>query len=220
MPSPTFSRRDSVAPERPRITHLLPAQRFLYKALGHLWDGGETLLRAYSECYPPFSKRSNKICLKFFEPFHEFSLALAHFTTRPCRYQLRIATITLRNCIKSARGIEDQRRIAIHGYRLRDAMYEALSEGNEKLLTTEQLVAEISTLPEAPVALMILAANGNRTSYTRAAWVARQLKVPFPLIFLRRKLCNTWSFHYRVVQDVTNVLNQSTNSNSSPRTHI
>ena len=157
------------------------------------------------------------MCLKFFEPFYVFSLALAQFTTRLCRKQLRVANIAPRNCIENARGIEDQRRIAIHGYRLRDAMYEALSERNEKIFTTDQLVAEISALPKAPVALMILAANGNRTTYTRATWVARQLKVPFPLIFLRRKVCNTWSFHYRVVQDATNILNQNSNSNSSHR---
>ena len=149
-----------------------------------------------------------------------FSLALARFTTRLCRKQLRICTIALLNCIKFARGIEDQRRIAIHGYRLRDAMYEALSERNEKILTTEQLVAEISTMPKAPVALMVLAANGNRTTYRRAAWVARQLKLPFPLIFLRRKLCNTWSFHHRVVQDATDTLRQNSNSNSSTRINI
>lgn len=214
MPSPTFSRRNYAAPERPRITHLLPAQRFLYKALGHLWDGGETLLRSYSECDPPFSKRSNRMCLRFFEPFYAFSLALAQFTTRPCREQLRTDNISLRNCIKNARGIEDQRRIAIHGYRLHDAMYQALSERNEKILTTEQLVAEIGALPRAPVALMILAANGHRTTYTRATWVARQLKVPFPLIFLRRKLCNTWSFHYRVVRNASDILSRATNSSS------
>lgn len=209
MAPPTPASRNTSTPERPRIGHLLPAQRFLHKALGHLWDGGEILLKVYSECPPPFDRRTNKMCLRFFEPFHVFSVALAQFTSRPCRKQLQIAAISLRNCIKGAKGIEDQRRIAIHGYRLRDAMYEALQERNEKILTTEELLIEISALPRAAIALMVLAANGNRTMYNRAAWVARLLKHPAPFIFLRRRLCNMWSFHHRVVNDARVTLNLS-----------